>query len=319
MTKLTRTKASLAALGALLLAASTARAEPAGSKAKSGPATNDPNQPTRAQCLEAHRNAQELKQSGKLLETQAQLLICSSGSCPGAIISDCGNWIAELEQTTPSMVFEIRVGGKEAFGAKLLVVGELVADRSHALKVNPGRHAVRVELPPFEPQEQDVVLPEGQRMRLISVAFTSKTREPAPAPAPVLPPPRQTERPTPVVVYPLLALGVVGLGSFGVFAGLGKSEQNELEKGCAPRCRDDDLSKMKRWYTIGDVSAGVGAAALLGAAIVYLARPTKEVDRTAAGLSFGVGSVGQGASAVGSFGLNATRRWCRRRGRRLRP
>jgi hypothetical protein len=66
---------------------------------------------------------------------------------------------------------------------------------------------------------------------------------------------------------------------------------------------------MKRWYTIGDVSAGVGAAALIGAAIVYLARPTKEVDRATAGLSLGVGSVGQGASAVGSFGVNATRRW----------
>jgi hypothetical protein len=309
MTKLARTNPSIAALGALFMVASTAHADPAGAKPKPEAAPIDPNQPTRVQCLDAHRNAQELKQSGKLLETQTQLLICSSGSCPGAVISDCGNWIAELEQTTPSMVFEIRVDGKEAFDAKLLVDGQLVADRSHALKVNPGRHSVRVELPPFEPQEQDVVLPEGQRMRLISVAFTSKSREPAPAPAPVLPPPRQTERPTPVVVYPLLALGVIGLGSFGAFAGLGKSKQNELEETCAPRCSDRELSQMKRWYTIGDVSAGVGAAALLGAAIVYLARPTKEVDRSTSGLSLGVGSVGQGASAAGSFGLNATRRW----------
>ena len=310
MIKLARTNPSLAALGALLMAASTAHAEPASAKPKAGEAaSSDPSQPTRAQCLEAHRNAQELKQNAKLLETQEQLLICSSGSCPGAIISDCGNWISELEQTTPSMVFEIRVDGKEAFDAKLLVDGQLVTHRTHALKVNPGRHSVRVELPPFEPQEQDLVLSEGQRMRLVSVAFTSKRSEPAPAPAPMSPPPRPTERPTPVVVYPLLALGVVGLGSFGAFAGLGKSEQNELERTCAPRCSDSDLSKMKRWYTIGDVSAGVGAAALIGAAIVYLARPTKEVDRATAGLSLGVGSVGQGASAVGSFGLNATRRW----------
>lgn len=309
MIKLARTNPALAAVSAWLLVA-TAQAEPTPAKPKatdSGP--SDASQPTRAQCLEAHRSAQELKHSAKFLETQEQLLICSSGSCPGAIISDCGNWIAELEQTTPSMVFEIRVDGKEAFDAKLLVDGQLVTDRTHAFKVNPGRHSVRVELPPFEAQEQDLVLSEGQRMRLVSVAFTSKHSEPAAAPAPLPPAPRQTERPTPVVVYPLLALGVVGLGSFGAFAGLGKSEQNDLEKTCAPRCRDQDLSKMKRWYTIADVSAGVGAAALIGAAVVYLARPSKEVDRATSGLSIGVGSIGQGASAVGSFGVNASRRW----------
>jgi hypothetical protein len=300
----------LAATAALFALAPTAHADPPAAKPKAvEPATSDPSQPTRAQCLEAHRNAQELKQSAKLVEMQAQLLVCSSGSCPGAIISDCGNWIAELEQTTPSMVFEIRSDGKEALDAQVLVDGQPVADRAHALKVNPGRHKVRVELPPFEPQEQDLVLPEGQRMRLISVEFKSKAAEPAPAAASVAPPPRETERPTPVVVYPLLALGVVGLGSFAAFGSLGSSEQNDLEKSCAPRCTDSDLKKMKRWYTIGDVSAGVGAAALIGAAIVYLARPTKEVDRASTKLSIDVGSIGQGPSAVGSFGLHAVRRW----------
>lgn len=305
MKELTRKKSSLAALASvLLLSMGTAHAEPAPVKP---PAV--PSEPTRTQCLEAHKNAQELKQSSKLIETQAQLLICSSGSCPGAIISDCGNWITELEQLTPSMVFEIRVDGKEALDAAVFVDGQPVADRAHALKVNPGRHSVRVEVPSFEPREQDVVLPEGQRLRLISVEFTSPRREPAPAPAPVAPrPPPVTERPTPIVVYPLLALGIAGLGSFGAFTVLGKSEQSDLEEACAPGCQDSDLKQMKRWYLIGDVSAGVGAAALIGAAVVYLTRPTKEVDRAASGLSISVGSVGPGAPAS-SFGLSATRRF----------
>lgn len=310
MNKLARTNHSLvaAAAGVWLMAVGHAHADPAPSKPKAAEgAVSDPSQPSRVQCLEAHKAAQELKQTGKLLETQAQLAICSAGSCPGAIISDCGNWIAELEQTTPSMVFEIRADGKEAVDATVLVDGQAIADRSHALKVNPGRHAVRVELPPFEAQEQDVVLPEGQRMRLISVDFRSKQSEPAPVATPVQAPPREIVRPTPVVVYPLLVLGVAGLGSFGAFAGLGKSEQNDLEKTCAPRCQESDMKTMKRWYTIGDISAGVGAAALIGAAVVYFTRPSKEVDR-AAKLSIGVGPV-QGASAADSFGLNAVRRW----------
>jgi len=312
MKKLARKSPPLAVMaGVLLSSIGTAHAEPPTAKPKAAEAApSDPSQPTRAQCLEAHKNAQELKQASKLLETQAELLICSSGSCPGAIISDCGNWITELEQTTPSMVFEIRVDGKESLEAQLQVDGQPVADRSHALKVNPGRHKVRVEVPSFEPREQDVVLPEGQRLRLISFEFTSKQNEPAPAPlAPQTLPPRETERPTPVLVYPLLGLGVVGLGGFAAFASLGKSEQNNLERTCSPRCQDSDLSTMKRWYLLGDVSAGVGAAALVGAAIVYLARPTKEVDRAAAGLSVRVGPVGQDSASLGSFGLNAVRRW----------
>lgn len=298
-------------VGVLLASLGTARADPAATGSKSTEASGgDPAQPSRAQCLEAHRNAQELKQGSKLLEAQEHLRVCSAGSCPGAIITDCGNWISELEQVTPSMVFEIRLDGKEAFDAKLFVDGKPVVDRAHAVKVNPGRHAVRVELPPFEPRDQDVVLPEGQRMRLISVEFATKASTPPPVAAtPVAPPPKETVRPTPVAVYPLLALGVAGLGGFGAFSFLGKSEQNELEKACAPDCTNSDLAPMKRWYLIGDISGGVGAAALIGSAIVYFARPTKEVDRAASSLSFGVGPVGLGSSAAGSVGLNAARVW----------
>jgi len=297
--------------GILLASLGTARADPAASNPKGAEASgSEPGQPSRAQCLEAHRNAQELKQSSKLLEAQEHLRVCSSGSCPGAIITDCGNWISELEQVTPSMIFELRLDGKEAFDAKLFVDGKLVVDRAHAVKVNPGRHTVRVELPPFEPREQDVVLPEGQRMRLISVEFATKANEPPPvAPAPVAPAPKETVRPTPVIVYPLLTLGIAGLGSFGAFSFLGKSEQNDLEKTCSPDCTKAELEPMKRWYLIGDISGGVGAAALIGTAIVYFARPTKEVDRTTSSLSFGVGPVGLAGSAAGSVGLNAARVW----------
>lgn len=263
--------------------------------------------PSRAECLEGHRNAQELKQSGKFLEAQEHLQVCSAGSCPGAIITDCGNWITELEQTTPSLVFQIRVDGKEAMDATVTVDGKPVTDRAHAFKVNPGRHAVRVEVSSFEPREEDVVLPEGQRMRLIEMDFSAKPATPITSPAPAAPPPKELVRPTPVVVYPLLGLGIAGLAGFGTFSLLGNSERSKLEDRCEPRCTDEDLTKMKRWYTIGDVSAGVGAAALLGAAIVYLARPSKEADSTAAKLSFELGPV-RGATAS-SFGLGASRTW----------
>lgn len=268
----------------------------------------EPTLPSRAECLEAHTSAQELKQSSKFLEAQERLLVCSSASCPGAVISDCGSWITELEQMTPSMVFQVRIDGKEVLDTDVQVDGKAVTDRTHAYKVNPGRHTVRVQAASFEPHEEVVLLPEGQRLRMVEVDFKSA---PTPSAAPIAetaPPPRKgVTRPTPTVVYPLLGLGVLGAAGFGTFALLGKSEQGKLEDRCEPRCTDSDLSKMKRWFLIGDVSAGVGAAALLGAGIVYLARPSKEEDRAPDAVSFEVGPV-RGALAS-SFGIGASRSW----------
>jgi hypothetical protein len=299
------------AAAGLLLGHGALAAEPTPAKANGSEAAAS--DPSRSQCLDAHRTAQELKQTGKLLEAQEHLAICSSGSCPGVVIADCGNWIAELEQSTPSMVFELRLDGKEATLANVFIDGKPVVDRTHAVKVNPGRHAVRVELPPFEPHEEDVVLPEGQRLRLISVQFTSKQKEPTPpataaATAPATAP-KQLVRPTPVLVYPLAVLGIAGLGSFGAFAFLGRSEQTQVEDGCAPSCTDAELSRMKRWYAIADISAGVGAAALVGAVVVYLARPTREVEPASAKVTLGVGPVGLRGASASSLGLTASRTW----------
>jgi hypothetical protein len=217
------------------------------------------------------------------------------------------HWIQELEQVTPSVIFQIRVDGKEALDADVQVDGKPVTDRTHAFKVNPGRHVVRVQVAKFEPREEELVLPEGQRMRLIQQDFDSKPKD-APATSAALAAPRkEVERPTPVLVYPLLGLGVAGLASFTAFSLFGKSEQGKLEDRCQPRCTDDDLTKMKRWYTIGDVSAGVGAAALIGAGIVYLARPSREVERPSDSVSFEIGPV-RGAQAS-SVGIGVSRTW----------
>jgi hypothetical protein len=279
-------------------------AQTAGAQASEAPTATGPD---RTACVAAHTKAQELKRGGQLIEAQAELQICSSAGCPGAIISDCGQWIADLEQTTPSMVFEVRVDGKQVTEFQIQVDGTVVGDPSKALKVNPGRHVVRVEVAQFEPKEETVVLPEGQRMRLVPFQFDSpkpeamaETVESAPPPAPQV-----MERPTPVAVYPLLGVGVLGLGAFGVLSFLGKSEQSDLEEGCSPRCTNADLDSMKSYYLIGDISAGVGAAALIGAGIVYLARPSEPALDTAASVRIGPTSAGD----LRSFGVSVQRTW----------
>ncbi len=239
-------------------------------------------EPSRAQCLDAHQNAQRLTRANKLLEARKELTVCGAASCPGAVIVDCVNWVGEIDRQTPSMVFEVTLDGKQVQDAKVFVDDQAVVDPSQAFKVNPGRHTVRAELRSFSPQVEELALAEGVRARLVSIAFrtpeapTQGQAAPAPQP-PSMPLPQATpRRPMPVVVYPLLGVGIAGLAGFGVFSLVGKSRQGDLERDCSPSCTSEDLKPMKTAYLLGDVSLGVGAAALVTAGIVYLARPTAE-------------------------------------------
>lgn len=274
------------ALGSAHVAAAPT-AKPAGEGASSPPP------PSRADCVAAHRSAQELRQGDMFIEAQQKLLVCSSVTCPGAVIADCGNWITDLEQRTPSMVVEVKVDGHPAEDVKVLVDREPVSDWTHAIKVNPGRHLIRAEVPRFEPYEEAIVFPEGQRMRLVSVEFKSPIAPAAPTAAVLAPEPAARDegaasRPVPTAVYPLLGIGVAGLAGFGILASIGRAKQTDLENSCQHHCTDSDLSPMKTTYLVGDISGAVGVAALIGAAVVFFSRPTSPTTA----LSVGVGPVG---------------------------
>lgn len=254
-------------------------------------------QAARMECLEAHRSAQQLKLENKFVEARQYLKTCSAVACPGVIIKDCAAWVTDLEEVTPSMVFQVHLDGTDASQAQVEVDGILVEDRMNAVQVNPGQHTVVATVPGMDPITQTVSLPVGQRMRLVSFNFKSTSSDLGL----VSPPEDVVSRPRPAAVYPLLGLGVAGLAAFGVFTGLGMQEQNELEDGCAPTCTDEDLSKMKTMYLIGDISAGVGAAALVTAGIVYLTRP--KVRESAPRVSLSVDPARE------AFGLQATGRF----------
>jgi len=275
---------------------------PAGASAPAGQPAEGSG-PSRTECLDAHRSAQELRKDGKLIESQEKLMVCSSESCPGAIITDCGKWLTELDQSTPSVVFEVRVDGKDTNQARVEVDGRTIADWSQAVKVNPGRHEVRVTVDGFDPYVENVVTPEGQRLKMVSAEFKKPS---APEANPDLAPKHvELSRPTPTGAYVLLGVAVVGAGGFATFAAMGKTKQNQLDNDCAKvmPCTDADLKPMKKLYLVGDISAGVGAAALIGAAIVYFTRPTVETTNPT---TFQVGSVG---NSLASFGISAARRW----------
>jgi hypothetical protein len=224
------------------------------------------------QCIEAHKQTQAFGSAGRLVEAREQAQKCTDPGCPGLLVADCARWLSDLEQRIPSVVFEVRADGRPNVSAHVFVDDRPIDDwtSGRALRLDPGQHTFRFELAGRPSVTETVVVAEGMRFRVVSAEFAA-------------PPPPSVDRgtvrarPVPLVVYPLLGVGALGVGGFAAFALLGKSEQQRLERTCSPRCTDSDLASMRARFLVGDISLGVGIAALVGAGVVYLSRPERPV------------------------------------------
>jgi hypothetical protein len=196
-----------------------------------------------------------------------------------------------MEQRIPSVVFEVRLDGNPNLTATVIADGNRVREwtRGESLRLDPGEHQFRFELADHQPIIQNVMLAEGMRYRIVSVEFVTPKPAAPTVVTPVAPPPpvasssapqAPRERPTPVIVYPLLGVGAVGLGGFALFGLMGKSKQSDLESSCKPNCTNSDLKPMKTSYLVGDISLGVGVASLVAASIFYLGRQEKPPSTT---------------------------------------
>jgi hypothetical protein len=81
-------------------------------------------------------------------------------------------------------------------------------------------------------------------------------------------------RPTPVgvVVLGVLGLAAAGAGTYLEVSGLSKRSSLETCKPTCPQTSVDDALSTTR---AGDVMLGVGIAALAGAGLIYLVRPSE--------------------------------------------
>ena len=214
--------------------------------------------------------------------------MCTALTCPGLIINDCAQWLNDLEQRLPSVVFEVRVDGEPDMTATVTADGKRVEEwtRGEALRLDPGEHQFRVEAGKYEPIVRKVLLAEGMRFRVITVDFKSSSLpKPLSVPPSASTPPNEPRRSPgarhlPTAFYPLLGVGAVGVVSFGVFSLIGKSKQHDLESTCKPNCTDSALKPMKTSFLIGDISLGVGVASLVAAGVFYLRADAKSAPTT---------------------------------------
>jgi hypothetical protein len=228
-----------------------------------------------ARCVHYHMEAQRQRRAKKLIEAKAAMRECAMSECPTMVQQDCLQWIQSIDEQTPSIVFSIEADGKPVTGAKVSIdEREVDVSAGTAVALNPGPHTYVVSNPPYPPQSGSLNVLEGQRYRVFTVRF--EQQKPA-TPQPLRPLVRtETVRPVPLGTWVLLGVGVAGAGAFAGMGLTGKSQEEDLKDVCSPNCTDHDTKSMRSLYLGADIAAGVGAAALIAAGVVFLTRPSYE-------------------------------------------
>jgi len=225
---------------------------------------------TKRACAASYEQTQRLRQDGKLVEAREQAVACAQAACPALLTSDCSHWVEELDQALPTLVLDVHdEAGRELPGVRAALDGQTLGPGSQgvAFALNPGRHRFRFQAPGRAPVELEEVVVQGRKNQRIEVELK-------PSAAPAAPPPK----PYSPWAYTSGSLGILGLSGFSYFGLIGNARKKELEGSCSPRCRDADLSPMRRDYVVADVALTVGVVAIATTAILLLEGRNKRAE-----------------------------------------
>lgn len=211
------------------------------------------------QCLDAHVQAQEVRQAGKLRLAREHLRMCAHASCPALVKTDCVPWLDEVSKQIPGVTVELQAEGLAPAEARVLLDGEAILP-GNAVEVDPGEHKVQVEAEGYEVFRRTLRVEEGKQERVLA---TLRRKEEAPPPA------APRSRAVPLV---LGGLGVVGLGAFAYLGSTGKSEEEDFQR-CKPFCDPARVDSVARRYLVANVSLGVGVVSLGAAAYLWFRKP----------------------------------------------
>jgi hypothetical protein len=136
-----------------------------------------------------------------------------------------------------------------------------------SIPVDPGEHRLRFTLPSGESAETSTVIRQGERDRVVHVAFPRSATAPSDKPPPT--------RPVPAKVWALAATGLVGVGlwaGFGYEGIFGPGGTNDLDK-CRPKCPSSETNAARVKLAIADVSGGTALILLGLATYFFVTRP----------------------------------------------
>ncbi|GAC1585576.1 MAG: hypothetical protein NVS3B20_15080 [Polyangiales bacterium] len=260
-------------------------------------------------CVAASEAAQDLRARGKLRQARQQLLVCSRDACPAVVRKDCGQWLAAVQESLPSMV----VGANDSEGRELEIasveVDGSVLDVAvgTANNVDPGVHSIHVKAVDGRSAEQKVTIREGEKNRAVIVTFpkpqAAATTTVAETSFRTAVPAGDTDglpRHVGVGTYVFAGVGLLSLGSFAYFGLTGRGDAASLRSECAPHCAQSDVNKTRTKLLVADVSLGVGLVSLGLATYFYLSSASQPPASTVSRLDVNP-LKGGGATVAWSF------------------
>ncbi len=218
----------------------------------------------KAACFDASEKAQKLKNDKKLSDARQQFIICAREICPQAVRVECAKALAEVESGMSTVVVRARdADGRDLIEVKVYVDGNLLLPKLQgtAVPMDPGAHKFRYEFPNGKSYEEDVLVAEGEKDRVIRVELKGdsggggggggggETHGGGVGPVPWI-------------------IGGVGLASLGVFIGLqadAQSTYSNFKNGCGvtKTCDPNSVSSLGTEFGVSGVFLAVGAAALV--------------------------------------------------------
>jgi hypothetical protein len=253
-------------------------------------------------CVDAYVSAQALRDDHHLLAARDQLRVCARQECApfmrGQIVTECTNWLGQVEGAIPSLIFDVRDGsGNDLSAVRVTMDGVLLAERldGSAVPVDPGEHRFVFDASDQPRAEKVVVVREGEKARHVGVMLAPK-RSTSDGPRPI---PRTDASESPTGAYVSFGIGGAALVVGAISGILALGMKSTLDNECKPdgSCpRQDHIDSYHTYVAvtvIGFVAAGVGGT------VGFLLLPPKGGDRTptvSVTPRIGLGWIGLGGS-----------------------
>ena len=224
------------------------------------------------QCGAAFEAAQHLQTQGKLRESQAKLIECSQSTCPTFLVRECVSLYDRVTASIPTITLVARdEAGNPLTDVVVAVDGATLAQNidGRAFSLDPGVHEFRFT---YQGKVVDVrqLLSEGEKNKPVVAEFILKPQSSSATP------PDSGTKPegsrgggVPTATYILGGIGIAALGGGVAMRLVAAGNYNELLDTCNPNCSSGKVASVRTQYVISTVGFGVGAAAIVGAGVIW--------------------------------------------------
>jgi hypothetical protein len=253
-----RARFAIVAIVALDLAAFAPRAEAAGHGASA-----------RDKCFAASLEAQTLKMKGELHAARDKFQTCARDACPKLVRHDCVDWIGKIAVAMPTIVIGAHdKHGKDVVDVRVSLDGTPLTTHldGKPIEVDPGSHTLHFEMDGAPSVDQPLLVREGEKDRLVTVAIG-----PEPPPVVVAPPPPPSSGAPSMWTWIIGGVGLASLAATAVSGSISLVQWQSLHDGCAVThsCAPGDVSTVNALYDVAYTTAAIGSALVIASVVMF--------------------------------------------------